>query len=199
MSELFLANGNRVFAVEPNKEMREAGERRLGHYARFKSVAGTAEATTLGDLSVGFVVAGQAFHWFDPEPARTEFSRILQPGGWVVLLWNEQRTDATPFLAAYECLTQHYKTEEYKPFDARSAIRSFFSPAAFEAASFEFRQTFGFEGLKGRLLSSSYVPEPGHPDHDAMMQDLAKLFQTHQKNGSVTFEYDTLVYYGRLS
>ncbi len=199
LSELFLKNGNRVFGVEPNREMREAGERRLGGYASFTSVAGTAEATTLEDHGVDFVVVGQAFHWFDPGPTRAEFIRILEPGGWVVLLWNEQRKDATPFLAAYERLIQTYKTEEYKPFDACSEIRAFFYPSTFEVTSFEIRQDFDFEGLKGRLLSSSYVPEPGHPDHDAMMEDLAKIFQAHQENGEVTLEYDTLVYYGRLS
>ena len=100
LSELFLENGNRVIGIEPNKEMREAAERRLRRHPRFTSVAGTAEATTLDDASADFVAAGQAFHWFDPERARTEFSRILKPGGWVVLAWNLRRKEATPFLPA---------------------------------------------------------------------------------------------------
>jgi ubiquinone/menaquinone biosynthesis C-methylase UbiE len=100
LSQLFLNNGNRVFGIEPNKEMREAGERRLNDHPRFTSVAGTAEATTLDDDSVDLVTAGQAFHWLDPERTRTEFARILEPGGWVVLVWNWRRKDKTPFLAA---------------------------------------------------------------------------------------------------
>ncbi|MDP8950409.1 MAG: class I SAM-dependent methyltransferase [Actinomycetota bacterium] len=110
LSELFLENGNRVFGIEPNERMRETGERRLGRHPRFTSVAGTAEATTLDGDSVDFVVAGQAFHWFDPERARAEFSRILKPGGWVALVWNLRRKDATPFLAAYERLLEVYRT-----------------------------------------------------------------------------------------
>jgi ubiquinone/menaquinone biosynthesis C-methylase UbiE len=90
LTKLFLDNGNRVL-VEPNREMREAGERLLVDCAGFTSIAATAESTTLPDHSVDFVTAGQAFHWFDREKARAEFTRILKPGGWVVLVWNDRR------------------------------------------------------------------------------------------------------------
>ncbi len=79
LSELFLHNGNRVYGVEPNREMREAGERLLAAYENFVSVDGRAEATTLEDACADFVTAGQAFHWFDPAGARREFQRILRP------------------------------------------------------------------------------------------------------------------------
>ena len=100
LAELFLQNGYRVLGVEPNREMRQAGERLLGDYPHFTSIDGTAEVTTLADKSVDIITAGQAFHWFDREKARAEFARILRPGGWVALVWNERRVDATPFLAA---------------------------------------------------------------------------------------------------
>src|SRR5437773_2428243 len=102
LSELFLKNGNRVFGIEPNAPMRGAGEKLLERHSKFTSIEGSAEATTLPDDSVDFVVAGQAFHWFDQKLARDEFSRILKPSFWVVLIWNERRTDSTPFLRAYE-------------------------------------------------------------------------------------------------
>src|ERR1700675_1047450 len=81
LTKLFLENGNRVFGVEPNQEMRQAGEEFLKSFPKFTSVAGSAEATTIGDASVDFVTAGQAFHWFDPRAARREFIRILKPNG----------------------------------------------------------------------------------------------------------------------
>jgi ubiquinone/menaquinone biosynthesis C-methylase UbiE len=93
-----LENGNPVFGVEPNAEMREAGERLLAEFPKFTSIAGPAEATTLADQSVDFVTAAQAAHWFDRARSRQEFARILKPGGWLVLLWNERLTDSTPFL-----------------------------------------------------------------------------------------------------
>ncbi|MDQ3639747.1 MAG: class I SAM-dependent methyltransferase, partial [Actinomycetota bacterium] len=137
LSELFLENANRVYGVEPNAEMREAGERRLECYDRFTSVAGSAEETPLEAGSVDFVVVGQAFHWFDLDAARAEFVRVLRPGGWVALLWNEMREGATPFMEVYERLIREYKTEEYKQFDLPREVRSFFGPGAFEAGSFE--------------------------------------------------------------
>src|SRR5581483_4013685 len=89
-TRMLLENGNRVFGVEPNDDMRKAGESFLASYRNFTSVAGTAEATTLADHSVDFVTAAQAAHWFHRERARKEFVRILRPGGWTVLIWNER-------------------------------------------------------------------------------------------------------------
>jgi SAM-dependent methyltransferase len=202
LSELFLKNGNRVFGIEPNKEMRDAGERLLKDYARFTSVAATAESTMLDDRGVDFVIAGQAFHWFERERARAEFARILRPEGWVVLVWNERRTDTTPFLAAYERLLLAYGTDyetiTHKMIGA-GEIGAFFEPGAFELETFENRQVFDLDSLKGRLLSSSFVPERGDPDHDAMLDDLDAIFNTYQEDGKVAFEYDTKVYYGQLT
>ncbi len=97
LTELFLNNGCRVVGVEPDPEMRAAAEYVLRHYPTFTSSAGSSEATVLPDRSVDVVTAGQAFHWFDRERARKEFARALVPGGWVVLVWNRQKTTGTPF------------------------------------------------------------------------------------------------------
>jgi SAM-dependent methyltransferase len=200
LSELFLKHGNRVFGIEPNREMREAGERLLKSYERFESIAATAEATTLPAASVDFVTAGQAFHWFQHEEARREFARILRPEGWVVLLWNERRIASTPFLAAYEHLLLTYGTdyEAVHQQIAPDTIPSFFRPGNFELRSFENRQAFDFEGLRGRLLSASYVPEAGQPNHEAMLEELRAIFDAHEREGRVVLEYDTTVYYGQL-
>jgi SAM-dependent methyltransferase len=201
LSELFLENGNRVIGIEPNTEMREAAERRLGGHPRFTSVAGTAEATTLDDASADFVTAGQAFHWFDPERARTEFARILKPEGWVVLVWNLRRKGATPFLAAYERLLEVYRTDRGEvEFWRRSdeMADAFFGSGSFEKATFDNEQVLDLEGLKGRLLSISYVPAQGEPGSEDMSRNVEEIFRKHQTGGKVTVEYDTKVYYGRL-
>ena len=202
LSELFLKNGNQVFCVEPNREMREAGERLLKKYPDFKSVEGTAEATTLADGSVDFVAAGQAFHWFDRPKARKEFSRIVKPDGWVVLIWNERLTDTSPFLSAYEALLQKYGTD-YAAVDHRyvdvNAITEFFAPQPVTVRKFENRQVFDFEGLRGRLLSSSYTPEAGHPNYRPMLDALRTIFEQHNVGGKVAFDYVTLVYFGQRS
>lgn len=204
LSELFLKNGNRVYGVEPNREMREAGERLLASYANFESVDGRAEATTLDDDCVDFVAAGQAFHWFDPPRARAEFRRILREGGWVVLAWNDRRTAGTPFLEDYERLLMDYGTD-YAAVSAKymeeSSLSTLFGAPETNAprtASFDNEQVFDFDGLRGRLASSSYAPEPGHPNFEPMMRELGALFRRHERDGRVVVAYDTKVFYGRL-
>lgn len=77
LSELFLKQGNIVYGVEPNLEMRQAGELLLKDYPNFHSMNGSAELTTLPNQSIDLIVAGQAFHWFDVGQCRQEFQRIL--------------------------------------------------------------------------------------------------------------------------
>jgi SAM-dependent methyltransferase len=202
LTELFLANGNRVFAVEPNRAMAEEAEERLGGDPRFRSVEGRAEATGLEPGQVDFIVAGQAFHWFDAARTRDEFRRILEPAGWVVLVWNIRRVDGTLFLRDYEAFLGRWGTD-YKEVSSRyadeAAMRTLFGPSGYRARRFEYRQTFDLDGLRGRLLSSSYTPAEGDPRRGPMLSALAVLFQAHQERGRVAFEYDTHVYYGRLA
>src|SRR5579863_1705779 len=137
-TRILAENGNRVFGVEPNDEMRRAGERLLESYSGFTSIAGTAEATTLQDHSVDIVTAAQAAHWFDREKARREFVRILKPGGWLVLLWNERRTDSTPFLREYEHLLLAYGTDyqDVRHENTTAVVNEFFDPASFQERAF---------------------------------------------------------------
>lgn len=201
LTRVFLAAGYKVFGVEPNAEMRAAGEEQLRHAAGFVSVDGTAEATTLASESVDWVVAGQAFHWFDRAKAKVEFQRILRGDGWVALIWNERRVGTTAFLAAYEHLLHAYATD-YAKVDHRQispeVLKAFFAPQGYRSFQFENRQVFDFVGVRGRLLSSSYAPAAGHPRHEAMVQELKRIFDQHQQDGTVVFEYDTQVHMGKV-
>lgn len=203
-ARLLLENGNVVYGIEPNREMRVAAEEYLQGYPNFRSVDGTAEATTLPDHSVDLVVAAQAFHWFNVPAARVEAQRILKPGGWAVLLWNDRLTAGTPFLAAFEELLVRYGTDylhvshrNANDVDAQ-AITTFFGHTAWQVKRMPNSQSFDYEGLRGRVLSSSYAPLPGHPQCEPLMQGLREVFDAHQENGQVRFEYETQVFYGRL-
>lgn len=203
LSKIFLENGNRVMGIEPNKDMRAAGKRLLKGLANFTSVEGTAEATTLPDHSVDFITAGQAAHWFDRTLARREFARILKPGGWVVFIWNDRCTDSTALLREYEQLLVTFGTDYHEVqragFETTTEIAAFFEPHAVVQKSFANHQNFDFEGFKGRLLSSSYTPPPGHPNHEPMLAELRRLFEVHNVTGRIRLEYETHMYYGRLS
>jgi SAM-dependent methyltransferase len=201
LAQLFLENGNPVYGVEPNAEMREAGERLLKEYPRFRSVAGSAEATALADASVDFVAAGQAFHWFEPKAARAEFRRVLGPGGWAVVIWNERKKDGNAFRREYEALLSEFGTDYREvaatyPTDDR--VENFFRPRAYRKRMLPNEQLFDFDGLRGRLLSSSYAPPKGHPKHEPMLAELRRIFDTHAKGGRVQVDYNTRVYFGRL-
>lgn len=199
-THVLLENGNPVFGVEPNKEMRETGERLLAKFPKFTSVAGTAEATTLPDASVDFVTAAQAAHWFNRAPARQEFVRILKPGGWLVLLWNERLTDSTKFLRDYEQLLLTYGTdyEDVRHERTTDAVNEFFDPAPYQERTFSLQQEFDYAGIEGRLLSSSYAPGPEHPNYAPMLRELRRIFDECAVGGRATFEYKTRVYFGRL-
>ncbi len=200
-ARLFLGHGNEVFAVEPNLAMRAAAEEALSGHARFHSAAGTAEQTTLPDASVDLVVAAQAFHWFDAAGARREVRRILRPEGHALLVWNE-RLVTSPLLAAYEQALQEHAID-YARVDHRNVdverIQTFFGHPDLATATFPNAQSFGREGFFGRALSSSYVPKEGHPQHAAMMAALARIFDEHQKDGRVVFEYVTRAFAGRVA
>jgi SAM-dependent methyltransferase len=200
-TKLFVDHGNVVYAVEPNQEMREAAETLLRRNPRFHSVAATAEATTLPDASVDLVVAGQAFHWFCVDEARREFRRILRPPGWAVLMWNSRRTDSTPFLRGYEALLAQFGTD-YREVShtniSKIVLQGFFGGTSPQYRRLGNEQVFDLAGLEGRLLSSSYVPNAEDPRYRPMLAALAQLFDAHQHEGYVRFEYDTELYFGRL-
>jgi len=202
-TEPFLNLNLEVYAVEPNKEMREAAEKLLGNNKNFHSVNASAENTTLKDHSVDVIVAGQSFHWFDKEKAKQEFKRILKPGGHVVLLWNDRRTNSTEFLRSYEDFLQlcgiDYKAVDHKNTQDKKIFDAFFGENNYTEKWLDNFQEVDLAGLKGRVLSSSYMPNEGHKDYEHMMYCLKKVFARYQQNNMVRLEYDTKIYYGTLS
>jgi SAM-dependent methyltransferase len=201
LSKVFLENGNRVIGVEPNAEMRAAGDEFLADYNNFSSVNGSSEMTTLADASVDFITAAQAFHWFEPQATRREFARILKAGGWVVVMWNDRRINETPFGRAYEDLLVRYGTDYTKVKDAYPEthdMENLFGKGNFQRRELLNFQEFDFDGLAGRVRSSSYAPKEGHANYEPMMAALRKLFDANQKFSRVRMEYTTQIYFGRL-
>ena len=200
LTQLLLARGARVFAVEPNDPMRAAAEAALGGNALFVSIKGTAEATTLEAASTDLYVAGQAFHWFDPGRARSEALRIARPGAFGALLWNERPRTGSAFHDDYDALLRRHVSEYDAVVGSRADeahMRAFFG-GRMELATFDNEQRFDYDGLLGRLMSSSYAPESGHPQHEPLLAGLRALFERHEAGGCVAFPYVTLVYHAPL-
>jgi ubiquinone/menaquinone biosynthesis C-methylase UbiE len=199
-ARLFLENGNTIFGVEPNEPMREAAEKILKDFPNFKSVDGTAENTTLPESSIDIVTAAQAFHWFDQEKTRREFKRILKDKGFAALIWNERQLESTPFLRDYERLLLEFATdyEKVRHENVHGGILRDFFQKVFFTETFLNVQTHDFEGLEGRLLSSSYMPSAEDPVYETMTEELKSLFAKYSENGKIQILYDTKVHYSQF-
>ena len=193
----FLENGNTVYGVEPNASMREAAEEYLREFPHFISHVGTAEDTNLDDDSVDFITAAQAFHWFNPEKTRAEFKRILKPGGFIALIWNERQLDSNEFLREYEQLLLKYATDyekvRHENIDQQK-LGAFFQ-TEYERATFPNEQVLDFDGLRGRLASSSYMPSEDAPTFPALEKELRELFAKYSEKDRIKLLYDTNIYF----
>lgn len=201
LTRLLLERGAEVVAVEPNAAMREALESELSGYPRLRVVDGRGEATGLPAASCDLAVAAQAFHWFDPQASREEFRRILRPAGHAALIWNVREVEATPFMRNYEALVQEFsidrKASDHRHY-TRESLETFFGGRIPDPASFPNVQVLDFEGLQGRLLSSSYSPREGDPRRASLLDGLRTLFDSHHEDGVVRLEYRTRIFSGAL-
>jgi ubiquinone/menaquinone biosynthesis C-methylase UbiE len=203
-TSLLLDNGNEVFAVEPNDRMRQVAENTFADRNRFRSVKGTAEATTLPPQSIEFITCAQSFHWFDLERTRVEFLRVLKESGVVALIWNDRVADGTPFMKAYEVFLEKwsvdYKQVSHTRMEKDHAFDRFFEREPYRVFVAENSQRLDFEALKGRLLSSSYAPHEYHPNYADMLRALEVVFKHYVgSDGEVEILYKTKVFAGRLS
>lgn len=201
LAAILLDRGSRVIGVEPNREMRKAAEILLEEYPKFVSIDGTAENTGLADNSVDFVTCAQAFHWFDKSACKKEFQRILKPNGKVVLVWNKRKVGEAGFSPEYEKLAAKY-ARDYNEVNhnriTEDEFRAFFKKGDYQKTVFHNEQIFDFEGLKGRLLSSSYTPMPGEKNYEPLVMELKGLFDKYAVDGRISFEYETECYSGEV-
>ncbi|MNH95749.1 hypothetical protein D3C73_483990 [compost metagenome] len=198
-TKLLLEQGSHVIAIEPNSGMRTAAEEQLQAFEGFVSVEGTAEDTRLEAASVDYLVSAQAFHWFNRAEAKQEFSRILKPDGKVVLIWNNRVTDKTPFDRAYEevllAFGKDYTAVRHTNIQEKD-LRTFFKEGQYVKQSFLNGQVCDFDGMKGRVLSSSYMPLPHEATYPALLERLKSVFDTYNENGYITITYNAEIYYG---
>ncbi|MCY3414699.1 MAG: class I SAM-dependent methyltransferase [Candidatus Heimdallarchaeota archaeon] len=196
-SLLFLNKGHQVIGIEPNDEMRVAAEHLLSQY-KFKSVNASAENTTLTDNSVDLIVAGQAFHWFDVDKCKQEFTRISK-NGYAVLIWNS-RSKKDGMMKAYEDFLQNSDTDyaEVNMFKNKdSDITRFFDTVVVE--TIVNTQEFDWNGFLGRALSSSYSPKPSDPKYDEFVDGLSNIFESYKNESDrIKFVYSTDVFIGKI-
>ena len=200
-TQQLLNAGFEVYAVEPNDAMRGEAERSLKAEPQFHSVKGTAESTSLPDHFADLISYAQAFHWFDHAKAKSEFRRILRPGKWAALIWNERQADTSTFGRKYEELLKR-DAPEYSEVNHRNVcsenIRAFFESGEVTVKRFPNAQQLDRAAFIGRLLSSSFVPLAGEPGHRDIVAAAERLFDENSMEGAVSLEYETVLYLGRF-
>jgi SAM-dependent methyltransferase len=201
LAELFLENGNAVYAIEPNAEMRAACAELATQYPKLRCIDGTAETTGLPDRSVDTIAVGRAFHWFDHEKCRPEFMRILRPGGWVVMAGLGPRRGKEPVQDDYQEILRVHGIDYARlreRYNLKDAIRRFFAGGSLQEAEFAGYEELTYEGLEGHTLSLSVTPQPDHPGYPAMQEALKKYFEKYQRDGKIRLPTNCQVAMGQL-
>ncbi|MDZ4834571.1 MAG: class I SAM-dependent methyltransferase [Candidatus Melainabacteria bacterium] len=211
-TRLFADRGIKLIGLEPNDDMRLTAQRAeeqsrasdaTGGDAASEDpekknpvyIPGTAEDTGLPDAHVDAVLSAQAFHWFDPDKALIEFHRIIKPGGYVVLMWNE-RNEIDEFSKGYgdlfRQLPETTKVEMKRGIAGNPLLEStLFKDAA--RTNFGNFQRMDLNGLLGRAFSASYAPKDGAAA-DALRAGLTALFGKFQRDGFADLQYETSVF-----
>jgi SAM-dependent methyltransferase len=197
LASVFLENGNRVVAIEPNSEMRSVATDLLGHHPNLEFLDAAAEATTLEDGSIDLAVAGSAFHWFDEAAALREQMRILRPSGWTVFVRMTRRV-ATPFERGFEDLLSRYSEDHAAQRRRRLRLERRLIDAGFIEWSRVEERAASLEDLLGLSVSYSVGPVRGQSEYSLFAAELEDHFHRHTRNGVARLGHDMRVHYCQL-
>jgi SAM-dependent methyltransferase len=169
LTEVLMADGHRVMAIDPSVQM-------LSHLAEGLPgavVAGRAEQVPVRDRAFDAVVVGSAFHWFDQDLAVPEIARVLRPGGVVAVAWN-LRDESVPWVRRLGRL-MGAESHEDDP-SAALGLSGAFRPV--ERAGFRSWQRLDRQGLIDLTLSRSYVATLGDRERNQVLADVAELYDS---------------------
>jgi ubiquinone/menaquinone biosynthesis C-methylase UbiE len=201
LSKILLEEGYKVYAVEPNDEMRNVAEKLLNDYRTFTSINGRAENTTLESNKADFIITAQAIHWFEPTKSLKEFHRILKPDGKLAVIWNQRDIQGSILQKKYEEILLKF-SPEYRKMPHRNLdkfkMAEYIEPSSLKEYRCRYSQILTFAEMKGRLDSTSYVPKKDHHSYPALMNELDLFFKNFELNGKIEFPYVTRLFYGDL-
>ena len=193
-----LDRGYTVYAVEPNEDMRRTADGLLGGTRGFVSVNGCDAATGLPDASADCVTAAQAFHWFDRDAFARECRRILKPGGYAVLVYNNRDT-ATDVIRENMDICRTYCPGFVSFSHGLDGIElEGFFRNGYETVRFENDLTYDCGTFIRRMLSASYGLRETDDGYDGFIAALTALFEKYEENGRLRIPNHTLAYFGKI-
>jgi len=198
-SRLILERGSTVYCVEPNDDMRQIAEKDLAEFENFVSVKAPAENTGLAKLSIDFVTAAQAFHWFERQAFRSECRRILKPGGKFVIVNNGP--EDCELIRKKDSISAKYQIESkssQQQGESSEGYTDFFLDGICECKTFRNNLQFDRESFIGRDLSRSCTPkEEKDPEkYYGLVKELGELFDEYSVNGTLLYPHITVSYVG---
>lgn len=194
LTRVLLQSGCRVHAVEPNAEMRAVAEAELGGDPNYISVPGQAEHLPLADASMDALTVGQALHWFQIEPARAEFLRVLKPGSWLAVADIRNFEGANDLERAVEDVCQRYFVSIGQAAEPPVRVVQLFEGMEMRTARLAHSYQCGRENFIRGFLNSSLAPEPGSEGYLQAAAELGVIFAFYAEGGLLTRAMETVVY-----
>lgn len=198
-SKLLLAEGFKVFGVEPNNDMRQKAEYELKDFENFISILGTSENTTLSDKSIDLITVAQAFHWFDIKKFLIECNRILKENGYIAILYNNGDY-STEVINSISELSKRYCPKyvgssggiERNPM----IFDNFFDE--YTVKVFKNNYQLNMEQFIGLNFSASYAPKIDNPNYELYLKKLIDLFEKYSEQGILEMPNNTICRLGKV-
>ena len=179
--------------------MRRVASQALGRHKSFRAIEGSSDATTLPDDAVRLITVGRALHWFPSRSTRAEFTRILEPGGWLAIFsvpWTDSalldslkavRVPENGWEAALD--KDHLSYEPPSFYFGHHAFRTLSAPGSAHET---------WEAFLGRVSSMAAAPAQNHPLRGNFERALRDVFDRHAERGVLTVSNTTQILFGKL-
>lgn len=199
LTKLFVDNGNKVFAVEPNKEMLTIADDLFKHRNNYHSVNTCAEDTNLRSESIDLISVGQALHWFDFNKAKREFLRILKKPGFALVTGNRPVFVDKKLAEEINTLTGKFCYKTYKRIDFEVIdYDEIFKPFKTKAVIITRKIQKPVSDIIKGTLSCSFSPDEGHKDFTEFVDALRSILMKYAFNNMVRVNIETKMTYGRM-
>ena len=181
-TECIAKYGYKIFAIEPNSDMRAELKKTLAPYPNAGILIGTAEATTLPDHSVDVITCAQALGWFDLPAFRTECRRIGKPGVTVFSLHNTTPGD-------------NFTPGSHRLSSKQAAEKFFQNPQVREFPNIILNTR---ERWIQARISISDSPKPSETGYDEYIAETNEIFDRYNVDGYLRSEMVTVIYSERM-